>query len=69
MVEIWKARSLASHILGLAASTGTSLKGHQVAIDHLEVAESHVGAKADILGIYEAVRLESGLPYKNGVEK
>ncbi|KAH8588163.1 6-phosphogluconate dehydrogenase-like protein [Bisporella sp. PMI_857] len=66
MVEVSKARSLTSHVLDLAKSAGASVKAYEVAVEHLKVVETHVGSKADILGIYGAVRLESGLPYENG---
>jgi len=65
MVEVSKARSLTSHVLDLAKSSGASVKGYEVAVEHLKVVEDHAGGKADITGIYGAVRLESGLPYKN----
>ena len=41
----------------------TSLKSYKVATDHLAVAEAHVGPHCDIMGIYGAVRVESGLPF------
>ena len=59
------ARNLATHVLKVAADTGTKLKAYEAAINHLTVAENHVGATADITGIYGAVRLESGLEYQN----
>lgn len=65
MVEVPKARNLASHVLNLARSSGASVKAYEVAVKHLETVEAHAGAKADISGIYGAVRLESGLPFKN----
>jgi hypothetical protein len=68
MVEVSKARVLTSHVLDLAKQSGASVKGYEVALDHLKVVESHAGGAADITGIYGAVRLESGLPFKNGEE-
>lgn len=65
MVEVTKARELSSHVLSLAKSTGTSLKAYEVAARHLETVESNAGPSADILGIYGAVRLESGLGYES----
>lgn len=65
IVEVSKARTLTSHILGLASASGTSLKSYQVAVDHLAVAEAHAGSQSDIMGIYGAVRVESGLPFRN----
>lgn len=68
MVEISKAQSLAADVLQLAKSNGVSIKGYEVAVEHLQVAKAHTGESADILGIYGAVRLESSLPYQNGSE-
>jgi hypothetical protein len=65
MVEVSKARSLSSHVLNLAQSSSASVKAYEVAVKHLATVEAHAGAKADITGIYGAVRLESGLPFKN----
>lgn len=42
----------------------TSLKSYKVATDHLAVAEAHAGPHCDIMGIYGAVRVESGLPFR-----
>ena len=42
----------------------TSLKSYKVAVDHLAVAEAHAGPRCDIMGIYGAVRVESGLPFE-----
>lgn len=66
MVEISKAQDVAAHVLEIEKSTGTSVKGYEVAVDHLQAAEDHAGDKADITGIYGAVRLKSGLPYETG---
>jgi hypothetical protein len=68
MVEVSKARSLTSHVLQLAKDSGASVKGYEVAVEHLKVVEAHAGSKADINGIYGAVRLESGLTYENQSE-
>jgi hypothetical protein len=65
MVEVHKARALTSRILEMAKSNGTVLKSYEVATDHLKVVEAHAGSANDITGIYGAVRLESGLPFKN----
>ena len=65
MVEVSKARALASHVLELARASGTSLKSYEVAVEHLASAELSAGSTSDITGIYGAVRLESGLPFKN----
>jgi hypothetical protein len=65
MVELHKAEALSSHVLALAKASGTSLKGYEVAVNHLAVAKGQAGPEGDILGIYGAVRVESGLPFKN----
>ena len=61
-----KARALTSQILDLALASMTSLKSYKVAMDHLAVAEAHAGPHCDIMGIYGAVRVESGLPFYHG---
>ena len=63
IVEVAKARSLTFQILELALASSTSLKSYKVAADHLAVAEAHAGPHCDIMGIYGAVRVESGLPF------
>ncbi|MCJ1313934.1 hypothetical protein MMC25_007614 [Agyrium rufum] len=67
MVEVHKARDLAAHVLSVAKGCNASLKGYEVAVGHLAALEEHAGAHADINGLYGAVRLESGLPFKNDV--
>ena len=66
MVEVAKARALTSQILGLASASKTSLKSYEVAIERLATAEICAGPVCDIMGIYGAVRVESGLPFRNG---
>lgn len=66
IVEVAKANALTAQILELASASMTSLNSYKVAIDHLRSAEAHAGPKSDIMGIYGAVRVESGLPFQNG---
>lgn len=56
---------LTSNVLDIAKSTGTSLKSYQVAVNHLKDVEDHAGSDAGIMGIYGAVRTESGLSFDN----
>lgn len=65
MVKVSQARDLTSHVLELAKAHGTSLKSYQIAVDHLQTVEAHMGPSSDITGIYGAVRLESELPFEN----
>ena len=65
-MEVAKAKALTSQILDLALASMTSLKSYKVAVDHLAVAEAHAGPHCDIMGIYGAVRVESGLPFGKG---
>lgn len=65
IVGVDKARAVASHVLELARASKTSLKSYEVAVEHLATAESHAGPKSNIVSIYGAVRLESGLPFEN----
>lgn len=62
IVEVAKARILTSQVLELALASTTSLKSYKVAADHLAIAEAHAGPHYDV-GIYGAVRVESGLPF------
>lgn len=64
IIEVAKARTLTSQILELVLASTTSLKSYKVATDHLAVAEAHAGPQCDIMGIYGAVRVESGLPFE-----
>lgn len=54
-----------NHALSLASSCGTKLNAVEVAKKHVEKSDSEYGTKADIAGIYGAVRMESGLKYEN----
>lgn len=63
IVNIDNALDLSSHISSNATDLGVSLKSYDVAREHLKIAKKHVGGDGDILGIYGAVRLESGLSY------
>lgn len=65
MVDVAKAQELAAEVLDLARQSNTVLKSYEVAIEHLHEAGSHAGLNSDITGIYGAVRLENGLPFKN----
>ncbi len=63
MVELHKARAVASKVLDLAKVSNVSLPSYEVAVNHLAVAEKHAGPKADITCIYGAARVESGLDF------
>ena len=65
MVEVKKARHLTAQVLKLAKAHNVSLKSYEVALDHLADVENKVGPKADISGIYGAVRMESGIDFYN----
>ena len=41
-----------------------SVKSYNVAADHLAVAKAHARPHCDLMGIYGAVRVESGLPFR-----
>ena len=62
-MEVVKARALTGQIQELALASATSLKSYKVAADHLAAAEAEAGPHCDIMGIYGAVRVESGLPF------
>lgn len=67
MVEVYKARTLTAHVLDLARSSGASVPGYEVAVKHIATVEAQAGPNADLTGIYGAVRMESGLSFKNEV--
>ena len=64
MVDVAMAQNLAAEVLDLAGKSNTTLKSYEVAIDHLHQAGSHAGLDSDITGIYGAVRMENGLPFR-----
>lgn len=59
------ARKDARHAKALADSSGTSVKGLEVAAKRLDDVKEHLGNKGDIPSVYGAVRKESGLPFEN----
>ncbi|PLB39795.1 NAD(P)-dependent oxidoreductase [Aspergillus candidus] len=68
MVEVQMALALAEKVKWLAHSCGASIKIYDIACDHLETVLEHEGPRGDAIGIYGAVRMESGLSYKNDPE-
>ncbi|KAF2266512.1 6-phosphogluconate dehydrogenase-like protein [Lojkania enalia] len=64
-IEVSKALVLTSQVLNVAKANDVSLKSYEVAVKHLEDVQAHSGPSASILGIYGAVREESGLPFEN----
>ena len=59
------ARKDARHAKALADSSGTSVKGLDVARARLDDVKVYLGDKGDIPSIYGAVRKESGLEFEN----
>ena len=66
LVGIDMAQHVAAEIMDMAKETGTSLKAYSSAVEHMKTVKSHDGTSGDISGVYGAVRMESGLEYKNG---
>jgi 3-hydroxyisobutyrate dehydrogenase-like beta-hydroxyacid dehydrogenase len=60
------ARKDARHAKALADSSGTSVKGLDVARARLDDVKEVLGDKGDIPSVYGAVRKESGLEFENG---
>lgn len=60
------ARKDARHAKALADSSGTSVKGLDVARARLDDVKEYLGDKGDIPSVYGAVRKESGLEFENG---
>lgn len=65
MVSVEKAIDLAAHVLDIAKTSGASVKSYEVGIESLSQAGSHAGLTSDISGIYGAIRVQSGLPFKH----
>lgn len=68
-MDVSKALDLSSHVLELAGSLNMPLKGYQVGLDHMALANSIAGPKCDITSIYGAVRIEGGLPFENRTQE
>ncbi|KAF9892729.1 hypothetical protein FE257_001131 [Aspergillus nanangensis] len=68
LVEVSKALLLTGHVSEMAKRCGASVKIYEIAREHLKVAKEHEGPDADITAIYGAVRVESGLPFRNDAE-
>lgn len=60
------ARKDARHAKALADSSGTSVKGMDVARARLDDVKEQLGDKGDIPSVYGTVRKESGLEFENG---
>ena len=60
------ARKDARHAKALADSSGTSVKGMDVARARLDDVKEQLGGKGDIPSVYGTVRKESGLEFENG---
>lgn len=60
------ARKDARHAKALADSSGTSMKGMDVARARLDDVKEQLGDKGDIPSVYGTVRKESGLEFENG---
>lgn len=60
------ARKDARHAKALADSSGSSVKGLDVARERLDEVKEYLGEKGDIPSVYGAVRKESGLEFENG---
>ena len=65
LVPINECHRLATEILDLGNRSGASLRAYEQGVEHMKVVQQHAGASGDISGIYGAVRLESGLTFKN----
>ncbi|MCJ1378970.1 hypothetical protein MMC17_002069 [Xylographa soralifera] len=65
IVNIGMAQTVASHVKDMAKAAGVPIPLYEVASKHIDLVASQVGKGGDIDGVYGAVRLESGLDYKN----
>jgi hypothetical protein len=73
MATLEMAQKLAGNVLAMANQSGASVPAYEVAVNHLVEARKAHHAQGDITSIYGAVRLASGLPFKdektNGVHE
>ncbi|KAJ4344585.1 uncharacterized protein N0V89_012329 [Didymosphaeria variabile] len=64
MVPIDMAVKVSSHVLNLAEAHGAELPAYKAVRGQIEAVKKHCGSQGDLLGVYGAGRLQSGLPYK-----
>jgi hypothetical protein len=64
MVPIDMAVKVSSHVLNLAEAHGAELPAYKAVRRQIEAVKKHCGSKGDLLGVYGAGRLQSGLPYE-----
>ncbi|GAB1191676.1 hypothetical protein APSETT444_000858 [Aspergillus pseudonomiae] len=65
MVEVHKGIELSDHVQEIANACGASVDLYEVARENLKIVQEHEGPGADITGMYGAVRVKSGLSYRN----
>ncbi|PYI01105.1 6-phosphogluconate dehydrogenase-like protein NAD-binding protein [Aspergillus sclerotiicarbonarius CBS 121057] len=59
------ARKDARHALDLAAKSGATMKGVELADAYMAKVKEHMGTRGDVAGMYGAVRQEAGLEFEN----
>ncbi|KAJ4301086.1 hypothetical protein N0V90_003176 [Kalmusia sp. IMI 367209] len=64
MVPIDMAVKVSSHVLSLAEAHGAELPAYKAVRKQIDAVKEHCGSDGDLLGVYGAGRLQSGLPYK-----
>ena len=58
-------KGIAADVLDLAEKSGAKLPIYEVARKNMDIIEENAGPSGDIGGLYGAVRVLSGLSYKN----
>ncbi|KAL5391325.1 hypothetical protein DPSP01_001200 [Paraphaeosphaeria sporulosa] len=64
LVPIDMAVKVSSHVLNLAEAHGAELPAYKAVRRQIEAVKNHCGSQGDLLGVYGAGRLQSGLPYE-----
>ncbi|KAL8803708.1 MAG: hypothetical protein Q9182_003040 [Xanthomendoza sp. 2 TL-2023] len=65
LFQVDLARKDAKHALNIAKASETRMKAVEVADEHLEDVQKHMGMQGDIAGIYGAVRQKNGLRFED----
>jgi len=64
MVPIDMAVKVSSHVVALAEAHGADLPAYKAVRKQINVVKEYCGSEGDLLGVYGAGRLQSGLPYE-----
>ena len=62
--NITMVKTIASHVLDLAKTSGTKLPVYELVRKQMDMVEDQKGPNADVGGLYGVIRTMSGLPYE-----